>query len=63
MAVPDTGFSSGVESFGHSARRYCAVAGYYSRSSQPAALTVLSARIQEPSACTEDDVVRLAVNE
>ena len=36
MAVLDTGYSRGV---GHSARRYCMVAGHYSRSSQPAALT------------------------
>ena len=27
--------SSGVESVGHSARKYCTVAGHYSRSSQP----------------------------
>ena len=41
--VSDTGRSSGVGSVGHSARRYCAVAGHYSRSSQPAALTESSA--------------------
>ena len=39
MAVSDTGCSSGVGSIGHSARRYCTVAGQYSRSSQPTALT------------------------
>ena len=27
--------SSGVESVGYSARKYCTVAGHYSRSSQP----------------------------
>ena len=31
--------SHGVERVGHSARRYYTVAGQYSRSSQPAALT------------------------
>ena len=35
--------SGGLGSFGHSARRYCTVAGHYSRSSQPAALTENSA--------------------
>ena len=43
MAVLDTGCSSGVGSIGHSARRYCTVAGHYSRSSQPAAPTENSA--------------------
>ena len=38
VAVSDTGCSSGVGNIGHSARRYCTVAGHYSRSSQPAAL-------------------------
>ena len=38
VAVLDTGCSSGVGSVGHSARQYCTVAGYYPRSSQPAAL-------------------------
>ena len=36
MAASDTGCSSGVGSVGHSARRYCIVAGHYSRSLQPA---------------------------
>ena len=31
--------SGGLGSFEHSARRYCTVAGHYSRSSQPAELT------------------------
>ena len=35
--------SGGLGSFGHSARRYCTVAGHYFRSSQPAALTENSA--------------------
>ena len=39
VALSNTGGSGGLESFGHSARRYCKVAGHYSRSSQPAALT------------------------
>ena len=39
MALSDTGGSGDLESFGHSARRYCTVAGHYSRSLQPAALT------------------------
>ena len=43
MALSNTGCSSDVESVGHSARRYCTVAGHYSRSSQPAALTESSA--------------------
>ena len=43
MAVSDTGRSSGVGSVGYSARRYCMVAGRYSRSSQPAAITENSA--------------------
>ena len=43
MTVLNIGGSSGVGSFGHSAHRYCTVAGHYSRSSQPAALTENSA--------------------
>ena len=43
MAVSDTDCSSGVGSIGHGAHRYCTVAGHYSRSSQPAALTENSA--------------------
>ena len=39
MAVSHTSCSSGVGSVGHSACRYYTVAGHYSRSSQPAALT------------------------
>ena len=39
VALSNTGGSGGLGSFGHSARRYCTVAGHYSRSSQPAALT------------------------
>ncbi len=42
-ALSNTGGSSGLRSFGHSARRYCTVAGHYSKSSQPAALTENSA--------------------
>ena len=38
MALSNTGGSGGLGSFGHSAPRYCTVAGHYSRSSQPAAL-------------------------
>ena len=37
------GCSRDVGSFGHIAHRYCTVAGHYSRSSQPAALTESSA--------------------
>ena len=43
MAVSDTSCSSSVGSNGHSARRYCMVAGHYSKSSQPAAFTESSA--------------------
>ena len=43
MALLNTGGSGGLGSFGHSAHRYCTVAGHYSRSSQPAALTENSA--------------------
>ena len=43
MALLNTGGSGGLGSFGYSARRYYAVAGHYSRSSQPAALTETSA--------------------
>ena len=43
MPVSDTGRSSGVKSIGHSAHRHCTVAGHYSRSLQPAALTESSA--------------------
>ena len=43
MALSNTGGSGGLESFGHSARRYCTVAGHYCRSSKPAALTENSA--------------------
>ena len=43
VALSNTGGSSGLESFGRSAHRYCTVAGHYSRSSQPAALTENSA--------------------
>ena len=39
MTVSNTGCSSGFGSVGHNARSYCTVAGHYSRSSQPAALT------------------------
>ena len=39
MAASDPGFSSGIGSAGHSARRYCTVAGHYSMSSQPAVQT------------------------
>ena len=39
MALSNTSCSSGVGSSGHSARKYGMVAGHYSRSSQPAALT------------------------
>ena len=35
--------SGGLGRLGHSARRYCTVAGHYSRSSQSAALTENSA--------------------
>ena len=43
VELSNTGGSGGLGSFGHSARRYCTVAGHYSRSSQPAALTENSA--------------------
>ena len=43
VAVSDTGRSSGVGSIGHSARRHCTLAGQNLRSSQPAALTEISA--------------------
>ena len=43
VTLSNTGGSSGLGSFGHSARRYCTVAGHYSRSSQPAPLTESSA--------------------
>ena len=43
VALSNTGGSGGLGSFGHSARRYCMVAGHYSRSSQPATLTEKSA--------------------
>ena len=43
VALPSTGGSSGLGNFGHSARRYCMMAGYFSRSSKPAALTENSA--------------------
>ena len=43
VALPNTGGSGGLGSFGHSARRYCTVAEHYSRLSQPAALTENSA--------------------
>ena len=43
VALSNTGGSGGLGSFGHSARRYCTVAGHHSRSSQPAALTENSA--------------------
>ena len=39
ITTHNTGGSGGLGSFGHSARRYCTVAGHYARSSQPAALT------------------------
>ena len=39
VALSNTGGFGGLGSFGHSARRYCTVAGHYSRSSQPATLT------------------------
>ena len=43
MAMPNPGGSRGIGSSEHSARRYCTVAGHYSRSPQPAALTESSA--------------------
>ena len=43
MVLSNTGGSGGLGSFGHSACRYCTVAGHYSRSSQPAELTENSA--------------------
>ena len=43
MALSNTGGSGGLGSFGHSASKYCTVAGHYSRSSQPTALTKNSA--------------------
>ena len=43
VALSNTGGSGGLRSFGHSAHKYCAVAGHYSRSSQLAALTENSA--------------------
>ena len=43
MTVSNTGCLSGVGIVGHSARRYCPVAGHYCRSSQPAAITESSA--------------------
>ena len=43
MAMSNPGGSRGIGSSGHSARRYCTVAGHYSRSPQPAALTESSA--------------------
>ena len=43
MAMSDTGCSSGVRRVEHSASRYCTMAGHYSMSSQPAALTESSA--------------------
>ena len=43
MTMSDPGGSGGLGSFGHSAHRYCMVAGHYSRSLQPAALTESSA--------------------
>ena len=43
MAMSNPGGSRGIGSSGHSARRYCSVAGHYSRSPQPAALTESSA--------------------
>ena len=41
MAMSNPGGSRGIGSSGHS--RYCTVAGHYSRSPQPAALTESSA--------------------
>ena len=43
VALSNTGDSGGLGSFGHSACRYCTVAGHNSRSSQPAALKENSA--------------------
>ena len=43
VALSNTGSSGGLGSFGHSLRRYFTVAGHYSRSSQPVALTENSA--------------------
>ena len=45
VALLNTGGSGGLGSFGHSAHRYCTVAGHYSRLSRPAALTENSAGI------------------
>ena len=39
MVVLNTSCSSGVGSIRQNAHKYCAVAGHYSRSSQPTALT------------------------
>ena len=43
VAMSNPGGCRGIGSSGHSASRYCTVAGHYSRSSQPAALTESSA--------------------
>ena len=43
VAMSNPSGSRGIGSSGHSARRYCTVAGHYSRSPQPAALTESSA--------------------
>ena len=43
VPMSNPGGSCGIGSSGHSARRYCTVAGHYSRSPQPAALTESSA--------------------
>ena len=43
VALSNTGGSGGLGNIRHSACRYCTVAGHYSRSSQPAALTENSA--------------------
>ena len=43
VALLNTGGSGRLGSFEHSARKYCTVAGHYSRSSQSAALTENSA--------------------
>ena len=51
MAMSNPGGSRDNGSSGHSACRYCTVAGHYSRSPQPAALTESSAFgiLQDPS--------------
>ena len=51
MVMSKPGRSSGIGSSGHSARRYCTVAGHYSRSPQPAARRESSAFgiFQDPS--------------